>query len=104
MLDFSSWGVGGPRVTVPFIFFSSLLLSWVLLGMATKKVGFGSPLSPLRMIDWSCTALSLCHFGLPGVFMFSPGFLSVKGFWGGECADFQGSLQLLTSSHLRGTG
>ena len=24
-----------------------------------------------------------------------------KGFWGGEYADFQGSLQLLTSSHLR---
>ena len=24
-----------------------------------------------------------------------------KGFWGGEFADFQGSLQLLTSSHLR---
>ena len=24
-----------------------------------------------------------------------------KGFWGGECADFQGSLQLRSSSHLR---
>ena len=33
--------------------------------------------------------------------MFLPSYLSVKVFLGGEYSDFQGSLQLLTSSHLR---
>ena len=33
--------------------------------------------------------------------MFSPGFLSEKGFRGVEFADLQGSLQLLNSTHLR---
>ena len=33
--------------------------------------------------------------------MFLPSYLSGKVFWGGSFADFKGSLQLLTSSHLR---
>ena len=37
---------------------------------------------------------------MPGVFRFLLGFLSGRVFGGREFADFQGSLQLLTSSHL----
>ena len=35
--------LGELRVMVLFIFFLSLLLSWVLPGMVMKKVGFASP-------------------------------------------------------------
>ena len=39
---------------------------------------------------------------MPGVFRYLLGFLSETGFfWCGEFADFQGSLQLFASSHLR---
>ena len=43
MLDFISRGL---RVMDLFIFFSSLLLSWFLLGMVMRKVGLGSPSLP----------------------------------------------------------
>ena len=38
---------------------------------------------------------------MPGVSVFLPSYLNVRVFWSGEYADFQGSLQQLTSSHLR---
>ena len=48
---------------VLFIFFLSLLLSWVLLGMVRRKVGFPGLLPPLRDDDWTCAALPLSYFG-----------------------------------------
>ena len=49
---FACWilSLGEPRVMVPFVFFLRLLLSWVLLGMGRKKVGFGYPSPLLRMM------------------------------------------------------
>ena len=86
-------------VMVLFIFLP-LLLSWDLLGLGRKKVGFGYPSLPLRMMTGAVQ-----HFrsAILDARRFSVFFkLSErKGFLGGGFADFQGSLQLLTSSNLR---
>ena len=83
---------------VPFIFFLSLLLSWDLLGMGRKKVGLGSPSLPFHMMTGPVQHI---HSAILDAWRFSARLSERKGFLGGEFADFQHSLQLLTSSHLR---
>ena len=49
-----------PKFTVPFIFFSSLLLNWFCLGWE----GLGSGLPPAPSCDvWSCSAFPICCLG-----------------------------------------
>ena len=50
---------------------------------------------------WSCPAFLFFCFGCLAFPCFFPSYLSVKVFLGGEYFDSHGSLQLLTSSHLR---
>ena len=88
---------------VPFIFSLFLLLSWVLLGTGRRKGWVTSlPQSP-SYDDWACSAFSLVPFWMPGDFMYLSKLSEcAKAFWElSNSADLKGSLQLLTSSHLR---
>ena len=89
MLDLISREV---RVMDLFIFFLSLLLSWICLGWRRERLGSGLPPSP-SYDDWACAAFLLFYFGGLAFCVFA--MLLREGFLGGDFADFQGSLQLL---------
>ena len=80
-----------------------LLISDVELGFAWDGAERGwvrASLPPLRMIIGLVQHFLLFHLGCLA-FQFFAKLSERKGFLGGEYSDFQGSLQLLTSSHLR---
>ena len=84
---------------VLFISFLFLLLNWVLPGMVLRKVGFESPF-PFCMITRPVQHFRSAILDAWRFHVFAR-LSERKGFGGGDFVDFQGSLQLLTSSHLR---
>ena len=62
-----------------------------LLLISAAELGFAWDGAERGYDDWACAALAVPCFCQS----------EWKGFLGGEFSDFQGSLQLLTSSHLR---
>ena len=92
MLDFISRGAQG----------HGLLISAAELGFAwdgAEKGWVRVSLPPLRMMGGPVPSALL--FSMPGVLVCSPNFLRGRVFWVVSYADVQGSVQLLTSSHLR---
>ena len=98
MLDLISGGVQGHGPV------HLLLISAAELGFAQNGAERGwvrVSLPPLRMMtgpvqDFYSAILDAWRFSV-----FLPSYLRGRGFLGAEYADFKGSLQLLTSSHLR---
>ena len=90
----------GAQGHVLSIYCSPLLLRLVLPGMERRKVGFGISLPPLRIMSGPIQHFYASILDAWRLSVFAK-LSERKGLWGVECADFQGSLQLLTSSHLR---
>ena len=74
---------------VLFIFFLSLLLSWDLLGMGRRKVGFGSLSLTLRIMTGPVEHFRSAILDAWRFCVFSK-LSERKGFLSGEFADFQG--------------
>ena len=98
MLDLISWGAQGHGPV------HLLLISAAELGFAwdgAEKGWVRVSLPPLRMMT---VPVQLFYSSILDAWRFHvfARLSERKGFLGGEFSDFQGSLQLLTSSHLRG--
>ena len=97
MLDLISGGAQG-HGPVHLLFFSAAELGFAWDGAEKGWVRVSLP--PLRMMSGP---VQHSRSAILDAWRFKdfPRLSERKGFWGGEYADFQGSLQLLTSSHLR---
>ena len=85
---------------VPIIFFLSLLLNWGFAWDRAEKGWVRVSLPPLRMMTGPVQHFRSAILDAWRFSVFAK-LSETKGFLGGEYADFQGSLQLLTSSQLR---
>ena len=97
MLDSISWGAQGHGPV------HLLLISAAELGFAwdgDEKGWVPVSLPPLRMMTWPVQHFRSAILDAWRFRVFSK-LSERKGFLGSDFADFQGSLQLLTSSHLR---